>query len=38
MSKNKENARSRAKKTAKARNTDNEVINLLKFRKRHAYA
>ena len=23
---------------AKARNTDNEVINLLKFRKRHAYA
>ena len=28
----------RAKKTAKARNTDNEVINLLKFRKRHAYA
>ena len=28
----------KAKKTAKARNTDNEVINLLKFRKRHAYA
>ena len=27
----------KAKKTAKARNTDNEVINLLKFRKRHAY-
>ena len=26
----------KAKKTAKARNTDNEVINLLKFRKRHA--
>ena len=28
----------KAKKTTKARNTDNEVINLLKFRKRHAYA
>ena len=28
----------KAKKTAKARNTDNEVINLLRFRKRHAYA
>ena len=28
----------KAKRTAKARNTDNEVINLLKFRKRHAYA
>ena len=28
----------KAKKTAKARNTDNEVINLLKFRKIHAYA
>ena len=28
----------KAKKTAKARNTDNEVINLLKFRKGHAYA
>ena len=28
----------KAKKTSKARNTDNEVINLLKFRKRHAYA
>ena len=28
----------KAKKTAKARNTDTEVINLLKFRKRHAYA
>ena len=26
----------KAKKTAKARNTDTEVINLLKFRKRHA--
>ena len=28
----------KAKKTAKARNTDNEVINLLKLRKGHAYA
>ena len=28
----------KAKKANKARNTDNEVINLLKFRKRHAYA
>ena len=28
----------KAKKTTKARNTDNEVINLFKFRKRHAYA
>ena len=28
----------KAKKTNKARNTEKEVINLLNFRKRHAYA
>ena len=31
-------AQEKARKTNKARNTDNEVTNLLKFRKRHAYA
>ena len=28
----------RAKKTAKAKNTDKEITNLLNFKKRHAYA